>query len=459
MLDLREIPLTAITPSPFQVRKAFDPVKLQEFADSLARVSQAHAILVRPVGDHYELVCGERRWRATQLIMGATTIKAEVQELTDLQARRLSLAENVQREDLSPIEWIAAIAEMVDAEMVDAELVEDAEYAALAETAQLRVRTLLMKLDSDRRNGTDHFTNKFVGIVERLFASLPKPVEWMSYYMHDLPLLKLPEPVKAIAIVEKLNRSKVEALGELHRKAPERFEQMVAEGGIRPFKDLTDRRIKANDVRPLSEVSAEELRQVVVRQQLVQHRGKPASVDTPPFPQDTYRCLVIDPPWPMRKSERTTRPRQGDHLDYPVMTLEAIQDLPITRLADPEGCHVFLWTTQHFLPHAFTLFEAWGVRYECALVWRKPSGFTPFSWRYDVEFCLFGRVGHLRLQVMGLPLWFEARTDRHSAKPDIFYERVLEVSPTPRLELFARKPREGFQVWGHEVRMISDESA
>ena len=78
---------------------------------------------------------------------------------------------------------------------------------------------------------------------------------------------------------------------------------------------------------------------------------------------------------------------------------------------------------------------------------------------YNVEFCLFGRVGHLSLKVMGRPLWFEARAERHSVKPDIFYERLREVSPGPRLELFARKPREGFQVWGHEVRMVSDESA
>jgi N6-adenosine-specific RNA methylase IME4 len=48
------------------------------------------------------------------------------------------------------------------------------------------------------------------------------------------------------------------------------------------------------------------------------------------------------------------------------------------------------------------------------------------------------------------------RAERHSAKLDIFYERVREVSPGPRLELFARTPREGFQVWGHEVRIGSD---
>jgi ParB family chromosome partitioning protein len=172
MFNLQDIPLVAIDPSPYQVRKAFDPVKLRELADSLARDGQAHAILVRPVEDRYQLVCGERRWRAMSLIDGATTILAQVRELTDYQARRLIAAENVQREDLSPIEWIEAIAEMVDVE-----LIEDPVYEALGETPPLRVRTLLMKLDSDRRMSTDHYSNKFVGIVERLFAALPKPIE------------------------------------------------------------------------------------------------------------------------------------------------------------------------------------------------------------------------------------------------------------------------------------------
>jgi ParB family transcriptional regulator, chromosome partitioning protein len=251
MLDLREIPLTAITPSPFQVRKAFNPVKLRELAHSLSRDGQAHAILVRPVVDHYELVCGERRWRAKQLIDGATTILAQVRDMTDAQARRLTAAENVQREDLSPIEWIEAIAEMVDAE-----LIEDADYAAFGETALLRVRELLTKLDSDRRRDADQVSTKFGGQVDRLFASLPKPQDWITFLHHDLPLLKLPEPVRQVAIAEKLSKSKAEALGELHRKAPEKFEQVVTEGGIRPFEDLTDWSAEVNDVRPLSHVSA-----------------------------------------------------------------------------------------------------------------------------------------------------------------------------------------------------------
>jgi hypothetical protein len=117
-----------------------------------------------------------------------------------LSKRCMLLAENVQREDLSSIEWVEAIAEMVDAE-----LIEDPEYAALAKKPALLVRELLIKLDSNRRNGTDHFTSKFTGIVEGLFARLRKPVEWMSDCIHDLPLLKLPDPVKELAITGKLS--------------------------------------------------------------------------------------------------------------------------------------------------------------------------------------------------------------------------------------------------------------
>jgi hypothetical protein len=260
MLDFREIPLTDIDPSPYQVRKDFNPVKLQELADSMEHDGQAHAILVRRVGDRYQIVCGERRWRAMQLVEGATTILAEVRPLTDLQARRLLVAENMQREDLSPLEWIAAVAEMVDAE-----LIEDPEYAAWAETAPLRVRTLLGKLDSDRRRRTDYVSHKFVGQVESVFAQLPKPVTWRSYLEHDLPLLKLPDEVQQLAITAKLSKSQTDALGQLHRHAPDTFREVVQQQGIRPQRDLHERGAKADDIRPLAEVSAREIRLMASR--------------------------------------------------------------------------------------------------------------------------------------------------------------------------------------------------
>ena len=67
--------------------------------------------------------------------------------------------------------------------------------------------------------------------------------------------------------------------------------------------------------------------------------------EPPPFPEGKYRCLVIDPPWPMEKIERDVRPKQGPVLVYPTMELEAIAALPVPALAFEDGCHVYMWVT------------------------------------------------------------------------------------------------------------------
>ncbi|MBI1742938.1 hypothetical protein HYR54_07705 [Candidatus Acetothermia bacterium] len=167
-------------------------------------------------------------------------------------------------------------------------------------------------------------------------------------------------------------------------------------------------------------------------------------------PKGRYRCIVIDPPWPVQKILREERPQQ-DVMDYPTLTLPEIQALPIADLADPDGTHIYLWTTHKYLPEAFSMFATWGVKYECLMVWVKPTGMTPFSWMYNAEFILFGRIGNLEIQRKGLKLAFEAPVLRHSQKPDFFYELVKQASPEPRLDLFARQAREGFSSWGNEA--------
>lgn len=178
---------------------------------------------------------------------------------------------------------------------------------------------------------------------------------------------------------------------------------------------------------------------------------QPDEAVTPDPPSGRYRCIVIDPPWPVEKIERETRPDQGIALDYPTMSLDEIAALPVPDLADPAGCHIYLWVTHKFLPVGMDLFEQWGARYQCLMTWRKNVGITPFSWMYDTEHVLFGRIGTLKLEQLGLRLSFEAPVTRHSAKPDVFYDRVVKASPDPRLELFARQPRDGFLTWGNEV--------
>lgn len=181
-------------------------------------------------------------------------------------------------------------------------------------------------------------------------------------------------------------------------------------------------------------------------------REKADRLPDPDAPEGTYRCIVIDPPWPMAKIAREERPDQGEQLDYPTMSLDEIRTLTVADLVDPAGCHVYLWVTHKFLPAGLELLEEWGCRYECSLTWVKPSGITPYSWMYNTEHCLFARAGgKLALARMGRKLALQAPAGRHSAKPDAFYELVAECSPGPRLELFAREPRPGFAAWGNEA--------
>ena len=137
------------------------------------------------------------------------------------------------------------------------------------------------------------------------------------------------------------------------------------------------------------------------------------------------------------------------------MSLDEIGKLDINSLCSPEGCHIYLWVTQKFLPEGLKLFEKWGIKYQCLMTWVKTTGMTPYSWMYNTEHILFGRVGNLQLTKLGIKLSFEGQKREHSRKPDTFYEIVKQASPEPRLELFAREPREGFIVWGNEVNKFN----
>jgi len=98
-----EIPIEAIAPNPHQPRKTFNDNELQDLAASLARTGVLQPVVVRRVGQGYQLIVGERRWRAAKLA-GLARIPAIVREATDAQSLELALVENLLREDLNPME-------------------------------------------------------------------------------------------------------------------------------------------------------------------------------------------------------------------------------------------------------------------------------------------------------------------------------------------------------------------
>lgn len=139
-------------------------------------------------------------------------------------------------------------------------------------------------------------------------------------------------------------------------------------------------------------------------------------------------------------------------LPYPTMSLAEIKALPISVLAAP-GCHLWLWTTNSFLRAGFEVLEAWGFRYLAPIHWVKPSGCGNYI-IHRTQTILFGYKPPCKFErkrYFPNLLSLAKNPPRHSEKPTEFYELIEAVSEPARLELFARKPRDGWEQWGNEA--------
>lgn len=110
---VRDIPLGEITPNPFQPRKAFDPASLDELKMSITEYGVLVPVIVRRRADGYELIAGERRWRACAALQ-RPTIPAIVRASDDRQTLEFAIVENLQREDLNPLEEAAGFQYLID---------------------------------------------------------------------------------------------------------------------------------------------------------------------------------------------------------------------------------------------------------------------------------------------------------------------------------------------------------
>lgn len=151
--DLKSVPLDLIQRGKYQPRRDIEPESLQELADSIRAQGLMQPIVIRPISDtRYEIIAGERRWRAAQLA-GLDVIPAMIRDVGDDAAIAMALIENIQREDLNPIEEAAALQRL----QTEFELTQQQVAEAVGKSRSTVANLLrLMALQPDVRRLLEH---------------------------------------------------------------------------------------------------------------------------------------------------------------------------------------------------------------------------------------------------------------------------------------------------------------
>lgn len=151
--ELKHLPVEFLQRGRYQPRRDMDPAALQELADSIRSQGVLQPIVVRPISPQmYEIIAGERRWRATQLA-GIDTIPAIVREISDETAIAMALIENIQREDLNPMEEAVALQRFADEFSFTHQQIADAVGKSRATVSNL---LRLMSLNAEAKTLLEH---------------------------------------------------------------------------------------------------------------------------------------------------------------------------------------------------------------------------------------------------------------------------------------------------------------
>jgi N6-adenosine-specific RNA methylase IME4 len=159
-----------------------------------------------------------------------------------------------------------------------------------------------------------------------------------------------------------------------------------------------------------------------------------------------YRTILADPPWDIQQAGGL-----GASRHYRLMSLDQIKALPVGDLAEPDA-HLWLWTTNAALEAAYGVVRAWGFEPRSLLTWTKPRLGLGNYLRNCTEQLILATRGKAPIQFKAQPTWLFAPLQEHSHKPEEVYDIIERCSPSPRLELFARRARPGWDAWGDEVR-------
>ncbi len=171
-----------------------------------------------------------------------------------------------------------------------------------------------------------------------------------------------------------------------------------------------------------------------------------------------WRTVLLDPPWPYRQKLTGPRARGGAEKHYPSLTVEEILSLPVGEILALDS-QVWLWTTNSHIHTALHCLEAWNLEYKTMFTWVKHHFGIGFWLRGQTEDCLLAVQGNPRGKLNGphgatgsnRSTALFAKRLAHSQKPDAAYGLIESVSEEPRVELFAKRRREGWHMWGDQL--------
>jgi len=169
-----------------------------------------------------------------------------------------------------------------------------------------------------------------------------------------------------------------------------------------------------------------------------------------------YKTIVADPAWEIDFSSGWGMTKEKQ---YDTVNIDFLKNMPISKISD-EDCNLFLWTTHTRLEDALMLMRHWGFKFHVAITWNKGHGLHAHGFFRQTELCLYGFKGKMvwtksgkacKTYIEDIPDIFYSRSNGHSVKPQTLFDIIDMKAEGNKIELFARKPREGWDVWGNEV--------
>lgn len=168
------------------------------------------------------------------------------------------------------------------------------------------------------------------------------------------------------------------------------------------------------------------------------------------IPDRSYRIIVVDFPW-RYKSRAGGSMKSGSSAKYETMDIDDICAFPLKRISASDSM-LFLWGTTPLMPEAFRAMRELGWRYATMITWRKIMSMgMGWTYRVQTEHCLVGYRGKQKALRAQRANFIQAKAGIHSAKPQEFWDLLEETLPdclNPRMELFSRQERDGWDCWG-----------